>query len=106
MLLPSLFLAYAAADANATFIIKDTPCTWDATLKHVSRAYICLSFAKHFWSNAGINLILCDGMFTKTRGFCHIVLIAATFDGNNQVTILAFAVVDIKNAENWVWFKQ
>ena len=34
------------------------------------------------------------------------MLIAATFDGNNQVTVLAFAVVEVENAENWVWFKQ
>ena len=36
----------------------------------------------------------------------YIVLIAVTFDGNNQLTLLAFAIVDVENADNWLWFKE
>ena len=34
------------------------------------------------------------------------VLIAVTFDGNNEIIILAFAIVPVENADNWVWFKE
>jgi Transposase, Mutator family len=36
----------------------------------------------------------------------QIVLLAVTFDGNNQLVILAYAVVSAENADNWVWFKE
>ena len=29
-----------------------------------------------------------------------------TFDGNNELTILAFAIVDCENGDNWTWFKE
>ena len=106
MLLPSLFWAYSFTDPFGSYIIEDSPCPWNQELKQFTRCYICLSIAKRFWSNDGIRLVLCDGTFNKTRGFRHIILIACTFDGNNQVIILAFAIVDTENADNWVWFKE
>ena len=106
MLIPSLLKAYESADPNGTFLCEDRECPWNSELRQFVRAYLCLSIAKHFWSNAGIRLVVCDGTFTKSRGFKHIILIAVTYDGNNQVVILAFAIVDAENAENWVWFKQ
>ena len=89
MLIPSLFWAYAIADPFGSLIFEDVPCPWNNELKQFTRCYVCISVAKRFWSNAGIRLVLCDGTFNKTRGFKHIILIACTFDGNNQVTILA-----------------
>jgi hypothetical protein len=29
-----------------------------------------------------------------------------TFDGNNQLFILAFAIIGVKNSDDWVWFKE
>jgi len=36
--------------------------------------------------------------------FKHTLLIAVTFDGNDNIVILAFAACDIEDEENWVWF--
>jgi Transposase, Mutator family len=75
-------------------------------LKQFDRAYFALGFAKHFWHHASIGMYFCDGTFTKLKDFKQIVLIATTFDGNNETTILAFAIVDVEDAENWTWFKE
>ena len=31
---------------------------------------------------------------------------AVTYDGNNKIVILAYAVVDVENKDNWVWFHE
>jgi len=49
-------------------------------------------------------LIFSDGTFTTSGVFKHTLLIAVTFDGNNNIVILAFAACDIEDEENWVWF--
>lgn len=106
MFIPSLFRAYTEDDPAGTFCYETFLCHWDRTLKQFHRCYIALSFAKTFWKHARIPIVICDG--THTRGgiaFKHIILIACTFDGNNQVTILAFAIVPVEDADNWTWFK-
>jgi hypothetical protein len=104
--LRSLFNAYIAGDPDGTFILKDRPCVWDQTLKTFDRCYVALSIARKFWECARIGLLCCDGTFTRNNCFKHIVLIATSFDGNNQITVLAFAIVDVEDADNWVWFKE
>ena len=73
----------------------------DSDLGESVRAYVCLSIAKYFWSYAGIQLFLCDGIFTHSWGLNLIVLIAA-----NEVKILALAIVGVENADNWLWFNE
>ena len=46
-----------------------------------------------------------NGRYIDTA-FKHIILLAVAFDGNNQLIILAFAIVAIEDADNWVWFKE
>ena len=46
-----------------------------------------------------INLFM-DGTHTKLDDFKHIILIAVTYDGNNEIVILAYAVVDVENKDN------
>ena len=51
-----------------------------------------------------MRMIVIDGTHTKLSDFRHIILLAVTFDANNEVVILAFAIVDVENKGNWVWF--
>jgi MULE transposase domain len=104
--LRSLFTAYKESDKEGTFELEEVPCIWNDSLNQFYRCYVCLSIAKHFWSYAGIRLLCCDGTFTRNNCFKHIILIATTFDGNNQIVILAFSIVDAENADNWIWFKE
>ena len=104
--LPTLFAAYKESDPAETYLLQSHPCAWDVSARQFHRAYIALSSAKHFWCHGGTSFIICDGTFTKTKGFRHILLIVVAFDGNNQLVILAFAIVDVENADNWIFFKE
>ena len=104
MLLPGLFEQLNALDPDGTHLLESVDCPWNDTLKQFKRCYISLSFMKHFWVKSGIRMIVIDGTHTKLEDFKHILLIAVTFDGNNEVVILSFAVVEVENKDNWVWF--
>lgn len=104
--LPSLFKCYEECDPAGTYILEHTHCPWNEEFHQFYRCYACLSTAKTFWRNGGIKMTICDGTHTRSSAFKHIILIAVTFDGNDQVIILAFAVVSVENADNWVWFKE
>ena len=65
-----------------------------------------MSQSKHFWNEAKIKMVVCDGTFTTSGVFKHTILLAVTFDGNNEIIILAVGICDIENADNWVWFQE
>jgi MULE transposase domain len=104
--LPSLLTAYKESDPDGSFVLEFHDCDWNENLNQFYRCYVCLSISKHFWSRAGIRLLVCDGTHTRNNCFKHIVLIATSYDANNQIVILAFAIVEVENAESWVWFKE
>ena len=56
-----------------------------------------MSNAKAFWkdSEVPIDLVVCDGTFTKLRDFQHIIFIAVMFDGNDNVIITSGNPIDI-----------
>jgi hypothetical protein len=51
-------------------------------------------------------VFFCEDSFNKCPGFKHTILLATTFDGNNKIIILAYAIVDIEDSSNLVWFKE
>jgi MULE transposase domain len=104
--IPSLLQAYKESDDDGSFVLEYTNCVWRPGVNQFHRLYIALSIAKTFWYNAGIGLVSCDGTFTKNNYFKHIILICTTMDANNQIVILAFAIVDCEDADNWVWYKE
>ena len=106
MLLPSLFALLKEEDQYGSFELESENSNWDEDVQQFKRAYICLSFQKLFWQRAHIQMIVIDGTHTKLSDFKHILLIAVTFDGNNQIFILAFAIVDVEDQDNWVWFHE
>ena len=46
--------------------------------------------------------IACDGTFTKAR-FRQILLFATTIAGNDEIVLLAWAIVESKNEGSWLW---
>ena len=54
----------------------------------------------------GISLLACDGTFTRGIPFKQTILLAVTYDGQNELCILAFACLEAENADNWVYFKE
>ena len=58
---------------------------------------------KHLWKKAIIKMIVIDGTHTKLSDFKPIILLAVMFDAVNEIVILAFAVVNVENKDNWIW---
>ena len=106
MLLPDLFRELKEQDAEGSHLLESHNCPWDEEKQQFHRCYIALSCMKHFWSKAIIKMIVIDGTHTKLSDFKHIILLAVTFDGNNEIVILSFAIVDVENKDNWVWFHE
>ena len=106
MLLPDLFRVIKEQDPHGSSILESQDCAWDEEKQQFKRCYIALSFMKHFWKKSLIRMIVIDGTHTKLADFKHIILLAVTFDGNNEIVILSFAVVEVENKDNWVWFQE
>lgn len=106
---PSLFKVFNEDDPAGTHIRETRPTTWmsdNNELNQFHRCHWALSAVKDFWDEAHTGLVICDGTFTRSTAFKHVLLIACAFDGNNQLVILAVAIALGENAESWVWFKE
>jgi hypothetical protein len=102
MLLPSLLETYYQDDPDGSYALEVADCNWQEDTNQFYRAYISLGFTKTFWKHAGIRIFFCDGTFNRNIAFKQTILLATTFDCNNQLIILAFTIVDNEDASNWV----
>ncbi|XP_072054375.1 uncharacterized protein [Arachis hypogaea] len=67
------------------------------------KIYVCLDGCKKGFKAGCRPLIGLDGAFLKTQ-FGGQILSAVGQDANNHVYIIAWAIVEIENKENWRWF--
>ncbi|XP_020961246.1 uncharacterized protein LOC110263794 [Arachis ipaensis] len=67
------------------------------------RMYVCLSGCKSGFKAGCRPLIGLDGAFLKTI-FGGKILSAVRQDANHHVYVIAWAVVEVENFENWKWF--
>nr|GEU63044.1 hypothetical protein [Tanacetum cinerariifolium] len=76
--------------------------TLDDGKTQVKRMYICFKAIKEGWISCK-RVIGLDGYFLKStrRGE---LLTAIGRDSNNQMFLMAWAVVSIENSKNWLWF--
>ena len=103
MLLPSYFRILKQMDPGGTFTLDDTVCSWDVDKVQFKCCYVALSSMKAVWAKHGtFKLVVSDGTFTLDGQFKHTLFLAVTFDGNNELVVLAFAVADVENGENWM----
>ncbi|XP_031392056.1 uncharacterized protein LOC116204115 [Punica granatum] len=70
---------------------------------HFQRMYVCLEACKTGFLSCGRPLIGLDGCFLKGY-FGGQLLSAVAQDGNNAFYVIAYAIVDVENKENWRWF--
>jgi hypothetical protein len=59
---------------------------------------------KYAWSHGNLRIMVSDGTFTTDGVFKHVILLALTFDGSNNLVVVACACVDGEDDNNWVWF--
>ncbi|XP_028962300.1 uncharacterized protein [Malus domestica] len=67
------------------------------------RIYICLGACKNGFKNGCRKLVGLDGCHLKGV-FKGQLLSAVGMDANNQTWVIAYAIVELKNKDNWVWF--
>ncbi|XP_057747864.1 uncharacterized protein LOC130967058 [Arachis stenosperma] len=67
------------------------------------RMYVCLSGCKNGFKAGCRRLIGLDGAFLKTQTGGQI-LSAVGQDANHHIYVIAWAIVDVENTENWRWF--
>ncbi|GJV68193.1 pentatricopeptide repeat-containing protein [Tanacetum coccineum] len=70
---------------------------------YFDRFYVCLHGLKEGWKLGCRKIIALDGCFLKKPNSGEI-LTAVGRDGNNQIYHVAWAIVNVKNKENWCWF--
>ncbi|KAI3502228.1 hypothetical protein L1887_30260 [Cichorium endivia] len=72
---------------------------------YFSRFYVCFQGLKEGWKTGCRRLINLDGCFLK--GYCSGELLSAIGrDANNQIFLIAWAVVCVENKDNWKWFME
>jgi hypothetical protein len=103
-LLTSYFQHLRRADPDGTFLFQVQEPQWLINCQQFWCCYVAFSFAKHAWDIGSIRVITSDGTVTKLGVFNHIVLLAVTHDGNNKLVLLAYAVCNVENEDNWTWF--
>lgn len=67
------------------------------------RIYICLAACKRGFKAGCRPLIGLDGCFRKGY-FGGQLLSAVGQDANNHIFVIAYAIVDVENKDNWLWF--
>ncbi|GKC65478.1 multidrug resistance-associated protein 5 [Tanacetum coccineum] len=70
---------------------------------YFDRFYVCFAGLENGWKVGCRKIIALDGCFLKSPNQCEI-LTAIRRDGNNHIYPVAWAVVNVKNKDNWTWF--
>ncbi|XP_016206867.1 uncharacterized protein LOC107647289 [Arachis ipaensis] len=67
------------------------------------KMYVCLSDCKNGFRSGCRPLIGLDGAFLKTQ-IAGQILSAIAQDTNHHIYVIAWAIVNVENKENWKWF--
>nr|GEW10411.1 pentatricopeptide repeat-containing protein [Tanacetum cinerariifolium] len=70
---------------------------------YFDRFYVCFKGLKEGWKLGCRNVIVLDGFFLKKPNVGEI-LTAIGRDENNHIFLVACAVVNVENKDNWSWF--
>ena len=101
LLLPSYLDWLNDIDPDGNLVLETQACSWE-NKEQFKRLYISFSYIQKIWCKGGC-LPLCanDGRFTTSGKFQHTILIAASYDANKNLVMLAHAIVDKENEDNW-----
>ena len=82
------------ADPDGDFFLSS-----DHTTSRFLSIFICPSASRHAFTKGCLPLLVCDGTFTTSQ-FRQTLLFAVSLDGNNQIILLAWALVQSENEQN------
>lgn len=102
-LLPGLIDTWRREDRHGTYKLETTAVTWSQK-RQFKRYYIAMSCMKRAWCHNVVKIVVSDGTFTTGGYFKHTLLLAVSFDGNNNIIVLAVAAVYVEDGDSWLWF--
>jgi len=105
-LLTSVLKAWKRLDVGGTYEMDTIPASWNENLDSFQRLYVAPSFAKHAWKHCQMRLVTLNASFRTGGHFSHVLLLAVTYDANDDMIILAMGLCDEEKESNWVWFMQ
>ena len=95
--LPAYLEVLKKEDPSGHFILKTDPAT-----ERFQRLFVSPSACQNTFRFCP-KIIACDGTFTKSK-FRQTLLFAVTIDGNDEVVVLAWALVESENEDSWSFF--
>lgn len=95
-LLPAYFEVLRKKDPAGHFALTMTP------EGRFFRLFLCPAVCQETFA-CSMKFVACDGTFTKSK-FRQMLLLAVTVDGNDEVALLAWALVESENEDSWRFF--
>lgn len=105
-LLTSMIKAWKRSDPKGSYELETSPTTWNDDLDAFERIYAVPAFAKHAWKHCKMRFLILNASFRTGGHFGHTVLLAVTYDANDEVILLATALCEAESQSNWSWFVQ
>jgi hypothetical protein len=96
-LLPAYLEVLKQADPSGRFVLQRNNGT-----DRFERLFISPTVCRTSFRSC-MRLVACDGTFTKTK-FRQTLLFAVTLDGNDEIIVLAWALVESENEQAWAFF--
>ena len=104
LLLPSYLDWLKEIDPDGNLVLETQACSW-TNKDQFKRLYISFPYIQKFWRKGGcLPLYAVDGTFTTSGKFKHTILFAVSYDAKNKLDMLAYAICDKENEDNWLWF--
>jgi hypothetical protein len=114
LLLPSIFETWQLQDMDGTYILENEYAKWDTKRPRrpqFQRCYIAMSCMKSSWKSIyskcpgdSGGYVTSDASLYTSGVFQHTIVLAVTYDGENNPVILACAAMDGSKKEDWLWF--
>lgn len=101
-LLKSYFDILSKSDPEGTFQLEFFRPRWTKT-KQFNRYYISFSMCHTAWDHCN-KVLVSKGTLSNNGAFEHTILLAVSYDGNDEMVLLAYACVTEENTSNWTWF--
>lgn len=102
--LSSILRMWKRADPWGTYELETAPASWDENLDSFRRLYLAPSFASYAWQRCRMRCVTLNSSFRTGGHFSHTILLAVTYDADDDIIILATGICDEESPTNWVWF--
>ncbi|KAE8237392.1 hypothetical protein A4X13_0g8807 [Tilletia indica] len=100
--LPAYLKKLTQVDPGTVTVIEPAPAANSEISREFQRCFVAPAAARAAFATCR-PLVALDGTFLKGK-LKLVLLLAATFDSNDSLIILGWALVKVENIDNWTWF--